>query len=398
MENNRKAIKCLSILFVVILLASCAPKISFFVTRPPILPIENVETISMGFFENELGASIALPPSLKGKRFDKRSSIKPTVAEFRSNANAAELIRAKLIADLSHSGQYKIISTGGSNSGFSGIIPDAGKTGVVNGLVRYYEFSGERAEKMFYLLLATKGGLDLRETAMLMAAKVAVTTAAEKGRKGFNVATPFIEKIAAMEVEFDLVRQSNGKKIVRTQTIRSYFVQKWGGKNNTSHLPRTLHHVIVTNYRQDASMLDRLSSQAETVELALLDPHEFLARGGKLKKNPSIPKNSLDIKIKLAEQIVAQYIRLISQYTEETTLEVASGDAIGTNFISGNAYEKAINRLENIERSEEDSFNLALAYESVAEYNQAAKYYKEALSKSPGNATYLTAIKRVTRQ
>jgi tetratricopeptide (TPR) repeat protein len=65
--------------------------------------------------------------------------------------------------------------------------------------------------------------------------------------------------------------------------------------------------------------------------------------------------------------------------------------------MKGNAYELAINRLESLRRTEDDSFNLALAYESLAEYLQAAKYYREALDKDPGNEVYKKSLARVSR-
>ncbi|MCP4757327.1 MAG: hypothetical protein GY866_41230 [Proteobacteria bacterium] len=398
MKYANQAKMALSVVALLALLASCAPKITFYVTRPPLLSIKEVETVSIGSFENIKGEEIALPEAVRGSRMQSRSALEPTIARFQSNDDAAEMVRAMLVAGLSESGQYRLANTGGISGGFSGSVPNPSTTGIVNARVKYYEFTDEDSEKIFYLLLATKGGLNIRDQALLVVAKTGVTQAAERSGKGFEVDTPFIEKIAAMEVEFDLVRQSNQEKITETQRIRSYFVKKWGGKDDTTHLPGSLKQVIVSTYQEDESLLGTLQTKADQLQLALMDPDEFLARGGKLKKDPSVPLNSLGIQTRLARDIVGQYLKRVSQYTEETTLEVASGDAIGANFIKGNAYEKAINRLENIERTEDDSFNLALAYESIAEYPQAAKYYQEALDKKPGNPTYRQALKRVTNR
>ena len=93
--------------------------------------------------------------------------------------------------------------------------------------------------------------------------------------------------------------------------------------------------------------------------------------------------------------IVDDYLQKISKYSVEAVLEVAAGDSVAVNYMNGNAYEKAINRLEGLEeRSEADSYNLALSYESIGERSQATKYYQEALDKNPENAIYKEAIDR----
>ncbi len=387
----------LLVFFVLLFLASCAPKVTFFVRKPPRLPVKQVETISIGSFNDTINQNISLPPALKNKQLQGKAGLHPTITKFTANEKAADLVRGLLVAGLSKSGQYRILNTGSSDGGFSGVIPDPATTGVINARVKFYEYTDENAEKMFYTLLAIKGGGSMLEQMQLVAAREVVKQTAEKSKKGFLVPTPFVEKIAALEIEFDLIRQKTKEKIVPTQVLSSYYYQKWGGDEETSHLPKNLKQVIISTYGEDNSFFGSIKKQAKNVEMAFMDPDEFLARGGKLKNNNSIPKNSLEIQLSLAKHIVDIFLKRISQYTVETTLKVASGDAIAVNYINANAYELAINRLENINRSEQDSFNLALAYESIAEYPQAVKYYQEALDKDPGNKTYNEALKRVKR-
>jgi len=289
------------------------------------------------------------------------------------------------------------MNTEGTPVEINGSIPDSGSTGEINARVKYFEFEAADSEEMFYLLLATKGGLDLKETALLLAGKQGIIYAAERGKKGFMVDTPYVEKIAAMEVEFDLIRKSNGENIIETQHYIAYYANKRGGRADTSHLPKILKQTIITKYQQDDSFFKTIQTQVTNLGQALLDPDEYLALGGKLSLDGSVPRNFLDIRTQLAENIVNNYLKQISSYTEETELEVASGDSIAVNYLNGNAYEMAINRLENIERSEEDSFNLGLAYEAIAEYTPAAKYYQEALDQDPGNEVYVSALKRVNQ-
>ncbi len=397
MKFKLKLVFRASVAILLLFLGACTPELTFHVTRPAKLPISNIDNVAIGSFADETGENITLPGGLNSKRLSSRSDLHPTIQEFKSNKKAAEFIRSMITAGLSTSGQYRLIETGTVTPDSGGAVPDPTRTAVVTAKVKYYEFNTEEAEKVFHLLLATKGGLSFADQAVLMATKRGIIVAAERGRKGFQVNTPYLEKIAALEVAFDLTRQSSGEKIVNTQRYHAYFTQKWGGNPKTSHLPHKLKNIIVVKYKKNQSLAQLVKTSAAELELALLDPDEYLASGGKLRTNRSVVKNSLDIQAELAKSVVDKYLKQISRYTEETKLEIASGDSIAVNYLKGNAYEMAINRLENLERKEEDSFNLALAYESIAENDQAAKYYQEALDKNPGNNSYKESLKRVRR-
>lgn len=379
-------------------IGACAPELTFIVSRPPLLPVNNVDNITIGEFKNVTGEKIALPDGLKSDRIKSQRAVQPKVVQFTANKKAAELIKSKVVAGLSTSGQYRLVNIGPTLADSGGSVPDPTRTAIVQAKVKYFEFSAEDAEKVFYLLLATKQGLNLRDQALLLATKQGIIASSKRNRKGFQVDSPYIEKVAALEVEFDMIRQSNGEKIVGTQRYRAYYTQKWGGDPDTSHLPQSLQEVIVDRYRVNDSLTDIITSGVADLQQALMDPDEYLARGGKLQIDPTVVRNSLEIQEELADGIVTRYLKQISQYTEEATLEIAAGDPIAVNYLKGNAYELAINRLENLERSHKDAFNLALAYESIAENTQSAKYYQEALDKNPGNKIYQEALKRVRRQ
>jgi hypothetical protein len=379
-------------------LAACTSEITFFVSRPPLLPVENIDNISIGEFENLTDEEISLPKGLNSAHLKSRHTLQPRVLQFKGNKNIAEFVKSMVVSGLSLSGQYRLVDIGQTITTDGESTPDATKTAIVKARVKYYEFNTEGSEKVFYLLLATKGGLGLRDQALLLTSREAVIRSAEKSQKGFRVETPYVEKIAALEVAFDLVRQSSGEKMVETQRFRAYYNEKWGGDENTSHLPQPLQQAIVTRYQKNETLAEIFKTGVTERQQALLDPDEFLARGGKLGINPSVVRNSLEIQRELAREVVDQYLKQISQYTEETKLKIASGDAIAVNYLKGNAYELAINRLKNIQRSEEDTFNLALAYESIANRRQAAKYYGEALNQNPGNKIYQNALKRVNKR
>lgn len=378
-------------------LVSCAPEVTFFVTKPPKLDIRDVETISIGTFEDQLNRNIPYPPALRGSGFSGRTSLKPGIPTLVSNAKASDLFRGVIVAGISESGQYRILNTGSSDTGYTGVVPDPDRTAVLNARIRYCEHAIEGKEDIKYTLLAVRGGGTIVDQARVVAMKESVKSMAKRSGKGFNVPTPYVEKLAALHVEIDMVRQGSGEKIIPTQVMSSYFVKKWGGDEETSHVPSALREVIISEYQKDQSMFEVLLAQADSLEQALMDPNEFLARGGKLETHSAVPLTTLDIRNRLAKQIADRLLKNITSYTEETVLEVASGDSQAVQYIRGSAYELAINRLESIERSEEDSYNLALAYESVGEYRQAARYYLEALDEDPENETYRQSLQRVQR-
>ncbi len=316
MELFMKSVKLVvktSLTLILLAVASCTPKVTFQVTRPPELRVKGIESISMGSFKDSFKQKIALP-SIKGfKDSNTGSYLEPRIYGFSPNKRTADLVRAIVVAGLSKSGQYGILKTGTKDGVFNGVIPDASRTGVINARVKYCELTNERSEKLRYLLMATKGTSDALEQMKLLAAREMVTLAAESAKKGFEVPTPYTEKVAAMEIEFDLVRKSTGERLIPTQRFNSYFRGKWGGEQHTSHLSNTIKEVIETKYQKKVSFLDSLMNEAGKMELALLDPDEFLARGGNLKADPSIPKNSLEIQTELARKIVEIFLKKISR-------------------------------------------------------------------------------------
>jgi tetratricopeptide (TPR) repeat protein len=228
-----------------------------------------------------------------------------------------------------------------------------------------------------------------------------VVAGLEANDKGFKVSTPYVEKIAAMEAEFEFIRKSDKSKIIPNQVFRSYYLKKHGGDSDgifslgTSHVKFETKEAIYNKFPNE-SFLEDITSEIDSLELAFMDPDEFLAKGGNLKQADNLPDTLLEIKFKLAEDISKQFVPKISKYNVKTTVYVAPGDSIGINLINGNAYQKAINHLENLaEKSEADNYNLGLAYESVGERNQALKYYQAASDMNPENEEYINSVNRL---
>ena len=321
----------------------------------------------------------------------------PKVSQFTSNAPAAHIVRSLALKSLAESGNYRLLD---SRASINGTINDPSKTAVLSAKVRYFEFTGRDAETMSFILIAKRENLPFIQKAKLEALLLTVPLMESDG-KGFDAPVPYVEKIAALETTFYFKRKSNGQDIIPPQTLTNYYLKKWGGtqkefsQESHSHADKKLQMQILQHYGTDDSTVDFLLSEFETTQLAINDPDQFLAEGKNLKNDKDVPETSLAIQFQLAQKIVQQYHKKISPYSEEVELSIASGDTVAVNLMNGNAYEKAINRLENLpEQTESDLFNLAVAYESIGERPQALKYYKKVLNLNPDNIDYQKSVKR----
>ncbi len=380
----------ITLLLFLIFISSCAQKqVEFHVTKPAKLKIENVKNLAIGHFENQLGLKIPLP---NGKE------LKDLVL-LKSNKDVSDLLRARLLGRLSKGSDFRIINTTGKPEGITGLVPNASETGVIQAKVRYYEQIIEGRDNVFHVLLIKNENLPMKDRLAVLGGATLVAMAAEKSGKGFKVPIPFVEQIAAIEVEFDFVRQSDGSKIIPTQIFRNYFHKKWGGDDSKSKfIPELVSQI--SGVRGDIrSFVSELEGLGKSISQKITDPQEFEAKGLHLKNDPNVPWVSLDIQNFIVVKVAAEFARKISKYHEVAKLIIASGDEKGVILIQGNAYEMAINHLENLPKplSTADSYNLGLAYEAIGEFSQAEKHYLTGLKSDASNQNLKKARLRVKR-
>ena len=204
-----------------------------------------------------------------------------------------------------------------------------------------------------------------------------------------------MEQLAAIEVEFALLRKSDGRDVVPPQTFRSFYARKWGGAPETSHLPRNIKKAIVKGYQQDEDLSESFLSRIDRAGLSFTSPTEYFARGFNLEQNIQVPQTALDLKIRLGRQVARKYVEQISPYHETADLLVQDGDSVAATLIHGNAYQEAITYLQGLDgRAAEDEYNLGLAYEASGEIHQAGKHYELALQQETSNQIFRDAVKR----
>ena len=380
------------------LLTGCAPKVSLQIERPAAQRVENINYIEIGKFKIVSG-QIKLPSSVESgsnhsfSRSDKL--LKPTISKFNSNkeqaSQIADLLRAALVHNLSLHSPYKLINTTGKETGFSGVLPDAAKVAILQGKVKYFERIIESEEALSYFTNIKNRGATLEQSLLASA----VSMGAESYGAGFLIPTPYVEQLATLEVEFTLINKNDGIDVVPPQIIRTYYVRKWGGAPNTSHLPRNIKTAIIEGFEQDEDNSESFLSRIDRAGLSFTNPTEYFARGFNLKQNVQVPQTSLDLKIRLGRQVAQTYVKQISPFHETADLLVQDGNTVASTLIRGNAYQEAVAYLQGLEElTAKDEYNLGLAFEASGEIPQARNHYELALKRESSNQDFKDAVKR----
>ena len=380
------------------LITACAPKVSFQIERPPVQLVENINYIEVGNFQT-LSGQIKLPNettselSLIFKGTEKL--LKPSISKLKSKNEhgdlTADLLRAALVHEISLHSPYQLINTTGKETGYSGVLPDESKVAVLNGKVKYAEIIIESQEDLSYFTNVKNKGATLEQSFLTSV----VSMGAESSGIGFVIATPYVEHIAALEVEFSLVRKNDGSEIIPPQSFRTYFAQKWGGSVATSHLPIKIKNAIKKYYLSDEESSGSLLSKIDRAGLSFTKPTEYFARGFNLRNDVQVPQTPLDLKIRLGREVARQFTKQISPYQETAELLVQDGNSVAVNLIRGNAYHEAVAFLQALdERTAEDEHNLGLAFEAKGEISQARKHYENALKMDEGNSVFKEALTR----
>lgn len=377
---------------------SCAPKISFKIQRPPLQQVVQIKYIEIGKFEIVSG-QIEMPKSEKSQLSKyantREQTLKPAISGFKSKKvesdQITELLRAALVHDLSLHSPYQLINTTGDKDGYSGVVPNVDEVAVISGKIKFFEMNIESGEDLSYFANIHNKGVRLEQS--LLASAVAMGM--ESSGSGFVIPTPYIERLAAIEVEIFMIRKSNKENVFSPQTFRSYYTRKWGGSPKTSHLPGIVRKTILEDFQQDEDSSLSLLSSIDRAGLSFTNPTEYFARGFNLKQNKDVPQTSLDLKIRLGRDIAKQFVKQISPYHETADLMVQDGNSVAATLIRGNAYQQAIAFLQNFDkRTAEDEYNLGLAFEASGEIPMARKHYVLALDRENDNQEFKNAVRR----
>jgi len=378
--------------------ASCAPKVSFKIQRPPLQQVQNIKYIEISNFEI-ISGKIELPGSVKLANSESvaesEKTLQPAVTSLISTKgesnNMSELVRAALVHDLSLHSPYQLINTTGDKTGYSGVLPNAAEVAVISGKIKFSEMIFESSEKLSYFANIKNKGVRLEQS--LLAGAVAM--GAEASGRGFLIPTPYVEHLSAIEVEFFMHRKSSGENVVSPQAFRSYHAKKWGGDPQTSHLPAAIKKAISEGFNQDQEFSVTLLTRIDQAGLSFTNPTEYFARGFNLRQDVGVPQTALDMRIRLGREVAEKFVRQISPYHETADLIILDGNPVAVTLIRGNAYQEAIAFLQSQDdRTAEDEYNLGLAFEANGEIPLARKHYQLALKQDNEKQEFKDALRR----
>ncbi|MEC8283458.1 MAG: hypothetical protein VX024_02845 [SAR324 cluster bacterium] len=365
-------------------------KIEFVLAQTPKFELNEIDALKVGQFKGQPLVKISLPVEAEGP-----PDLSPGLLSFeadQSSEQVAELFRLQVLKNFSKKSSLKLLNTSEDFKGYPVVIPDPNRVAVISALVRYAQIKQESKEPVPYFLTVLNEALPIEQQLL---ARDAVFGAERLGG-GIEENTPYVELIGALEVRISLNRQSNGAELIPPQTLQAFYVRKWGGKSETSHLPDNVRLWITKNFQEDENLTERFPSESDKTRMITENQKQYLAQGYNLKRDSRVPLSNLDLQYRLTDQIAREYVSQVIPTFRKADMSIDSdGDEVGTTLLQGNAYEEAITYLQGRkDRTASDDYNLGLAYEVFGQRQQARTFYESA-NRRDSEDLYEEALNRV---
>ena len=365
-------------------------KTEFVLAQTPKFELNEIDALKVGQFKGQPLVKISLPVEAEGP-----PDLSPDVLSFeadQSSEQVAELFRLQVLKNFSKKSSLKLLNTSEDAKGYPVVIPDPNRVAVISALVRYSQIKQESKEPVPYFLTVFNEALPIEQQLL---ARDAVFGAERLGG-GIEENTPYVELIGVLEVRISLNRQSNGAELIPPQTLQAFYVRKWGGKSETSHLPDNVRLWITKNFQEDENLTERFPSESDKTRMITENQEQYLAQGYNLKRDSRIPLSNLDLQYRLTDQIAREYVSQVIPTFRKADMSIDSdGDEVGTTLLQGNAYEEAITYLQGRkDRTASDDYNLGLAYEALGQRQQARTFYESA-NRRDSEELYEEALNRV---
>ena len=369
---------------------SQSPQIEFVVAQTPKFELNEIDALEVGLFKGQPLVKISLPVEAEGP-----PDLSPGVLSFeadQSSEQVAELFRLQLLKNFSKKSSLKLLNTSEDAKGYPVVIPDPNRVAVISALVRYSQIKQESKEPVPYFLTVFNEALPIEQQLL---ARDAVFGAERLGG-GIEENTPYVELIGVLEVRISLNRQSNGAELIPPQTLQAFYVRKWGGKSETSHLPDNVKLWITKNFQEDENLTERFPSESDKTRMITENQEQYPAQGYNPKRDSRVPLSNLDLQYRLTDQIAREYVSQVIPTFRKADMSIDSdGDEVGTTLLQGNAYEEAITYLQGRkDRTASDDYNLGLAYEALGQRKQARTFYESA-NRRDSEDLYEEALNRV---
>ena len=365
-------------------------KTEFVLAQTPKFELNEIDALKVGQFKGQPLVKISLPVEAEGP-----PDLSPDVLSFeadQSSEQVAELFRLQVLKNFSKKSSLKLLNTSEDAKGYPVVIPDPNRVAVISALVRYSQIKQESKEPVPYFLTVFNEALPIEQQLL---ARDAVFGAERLGG-GIEENTPYVELIGVLEVRISLNRQSNGAELIPPQTLQAFYVRKWGGKSETSHLPDNVRLWITENFQEDENLTERFSSEYDKTRMITKNHEQYPAQLYNLKRDSRVPLSNLDLQYRLTEQIAREYVSQVVPTFRKADMSIDDdGDEVGTTLLQGNAYEEAITYLQGRkDRTASDDYNLGLAYEALGQRQQARTFYESA-NRRDSEELYAEALNRV---
>jgi tetratricopeptide (TPR) repeat protein len=349
-------------------------KIEFLIAQTPKFELNEMNALQVGSFKGQPLVNISLPV-----KAEESSELSPGVLSFeadQSSEQVAELLRSQIIKNFSKKSSLRLLNTSDEVMSYTGVIPDPNRVVVISALVRNSQIRQESKESVPYFVTVFNEALPIEQQLL---ARGAVFGAEGLGG-GIEEETPYVELMGALEVRISLNRQSNGEELIPPQTLQAFYVGKWGGKSETSHLPENVRLWITENFQEDENLSERFLNEAEKTRMISENYNQYLAQGYNLRRDSRIPLSNLDLQYRLTQQLAQKYVAQVVPTFRKADLRINDdGDEVGITLLRGNAYEEAITYLQGRkDRTASDDYNLGLAYEAIGQRQQAKTFYESA--------------------
>jgi tetratricopeptide (TPR) repeat protein len=349
-------------------------KIEFLIAQTPKFELNEMNALQVGFFKGQPLVNISLPV-----KAEESSELSPGVLSFeadQSSEQVAELLRSQIIKNFSKKSSLRLLNTSDEVMSYTGVIPDPNRVMVISALVRYSQIRQESKESVPYFVTVFNEALPIEQQLLARGALFG----AEGLGGGIEEETPYVELMGALEVRISLNRQSNGEELIPPQTLQAFYVGKWGGKSETSHLPENVRLWITENFQEDENLSERFLNEAEKTRMISENYNQYLAQGYNLRRDSRIPLSNLDLQYRLTQQLAQKYVAQVVPTFRKADLRINDdGDEVGITLLRGNAYEEAITYLQGRkDRTASDDYNLGLAYEAIGQRQQAKTFYESA--------------------
>ena len=369
---------------------SQSPQIEFVVAQSPKFELNEIDALKVGSFKGQPLVKIPLPVEAEGT-----PHLSPSVLSFeadQSSEQVAELFRLQVIKNFSKNSSLRLLNTSEDVKGYGGVIPAPNRVVVISALVRYSQIRKESKESVPYFVTVFNEALPIEQQ---FSARGSVFGAERLG-DGIKENTPYVELMGALEVRVSLNRQSNGGELIPPQILQAFYVRKWGGKSETSHLPDNVRVWINKNFQEDENLTEQFLNEADKTRMISENYEQYLAQGYNLRHDSKVPLSNLDLQYRLTEQIAREYVSQVVPTFRKADMSIDDdGDEVSITLLKGNAYEEAVAYLQGRkDRTASDDYNLGLAYEVLGQRQQARTFYESA-NRRYSEDLYEEALNRV---